>query len=358
MSNTQSTVTLQQIVDIAQSFGDLEPIFNVAGFSSQPALTIANDVMNAMLSVPFPYKWNELNLPVFYTNSWQQDYAGIYPGGRSITTLAWLERGVVIDINNTAIPKPFRRVETGRQLPQSTGTNWNSATSDPCFLVNWFPNYMLYYGTWGAEDTGTGSLGNNPVSGSEYTNPLGEASMPENPITQIMDANGNLLVLTGYGTEGTTAPVAPTGSPAGTIATPGAGATTIWTVVDPNGAGFRILPVPSQTGTVWQFNLTGQKSPVRFTSLSQTLDPLPDNQEPNFRAGFIAQCYRYSPEAKIRAKFAVEWQLWLKANEDSRKQEDREMEENVFAPDRGIMGGSRGRNKFLGAQWPFNYPIN
>src|SRR5579859_7480138 len=34
--------------------------------------------------------------------------------------LAWLERGVGFDINNSAIPKPFLRVECGRQLPQQT----------------------------------------------------------------------------------------------------------------------------------------------------------------------------------------------------------------------------------------------
>lgn len=354
MANSQCTVTLQQIVDIAQTFADLEPIFNVAGFSSQPAITIANDVMNAMLSVPFPYKWNEINLPVFYTNSYQQDYAGINPDGSSILNLSWLERGIVININNTAQPKPYRNVECGRQLPQATGTNWNSGTGDPLYLVNWFPNYTLYYGVWGDANTGNGTFGNNPVSGSVYTDPLGASSMPSNPITQIEDANGNLLLLTGYGTEGTTAPVAPANSVAGTTATPGSGATTVWKVVDPNGAGFRIFPVPSQTGTVWQFNLTGQKSPVRFSGLGQTLDPLPDNQEPNFRAGFIAQCYRYSPEAKVRAKFDKEWAMWLQANIDSRKQEDRETEENMFVPDRGIMGSRR--TKFLGPQWPFSYP--
>jgi hypothetical protein len=358
MASTQSTVTLQQIVDIAQAFGDLAPVLNVGGSSSQPALTIANDVMNSICALPFPHKWNELNLPVFYTNSYQQDYAGINPDGSSVTTLSWLERGTVFDINNTAVPKPFRTVECGRQLPQATGTFWNSSTGSPLYLCNFFPNSTLYYGVWGDADTGNATLGNNPVAGSVYTSPLGTGSMPSNPITQIVDANNNLLVLTGYGTEGSTAPVAPANSAAGTVATPGSGATTQWKVVDPNGVGFRILPVPSETGVVWQFALTGQMKPVRFTSLSQTLNPLPDEFEPNFRAGFISQCYRYSPEAKIRAKFKEEWALWLASLIELRAKEDRELEENMFTPDRGIMGGTRGRNRFLGPQYPFNYPLS
>ena len=205
-------------------------------------------------------------------------------------------------------------------------------------------------------------------------------SQPANPINQIQDANGNLLVLTTYGTEGTSAPLLPANSSPG-LTVSGAGpsftftgvtavdagvsgtysgtiaggasnawaglkvivtgfdnvvnngtflclaststelilantaaavdihagsatstASTVWTVVDPYGQGFRVVPVPTQTGLVWQFYLTGQKRPIRFTSLNQTLAPLPDEYEPNFRQMFVAQCYRYSPEAKTRAK--------------------------------------------------------
>jgi hypothetical protein len=433
MASTQSTVPLQDIVDDAQTMSDLEPIFNVAQATSQPALRIANTVMNAICGVPFPHKWNELKLPVFYTASYMQDYAGINPDGTSITNLAWLERGTVININNTSIPKPYRKVEVGRQLPQATGTYFNSGTGCPLFLVNFFPNSTLYYGTWGQGNNGSPSFGNNPVPGSIYINPIGASvvaaswfsgqttftltyipgglipgsalvvsnaypatytntftvvsitglnvlvsgpvvnpgiyeaggtignpavlTQPNNPITQIRDSNGNLLVLTIYGTEGIAPPLAPVNSPAG-FTTSGTGATTVWTVVDPNGQGFRILPVPSQTGVVWQFNLVGQKKPIRFSSLSQTLDPLPDEFEPEFRQGFIAQAYRYSPEAKIRAKFKEEWALWLRSLEELRAKQDREQEENVFTPDRGIMGGGSSRRgaQWYGASWPFQNP--
>lgn len=348
-----STVKLQSIVDNAQVFGDLTPIFNVGGQTNQPSLTIANDVMSEIIAQPFPYKWNELVLPVFYTNSFQQDYAGINTDGTSITNLNWLERGIVVDINNTAQPKPYALVETGRQLPQATGGLYNSAMQG-MFKVNWFPNATLYYGVWGDANTGNGTLGNNPVAGSVYTNPLGASSMPANPVTQIRDANGNLLLLTTYGTEGSTAPLAAVDAAAGTVVF-GTGATTRWTVVDPDGSGYRILPPPSQTGVVWQFNLVAQKKPVRFIGLNQTLDPLPDIYESNFRQGFIAQCYRYSPETKIRAKFAQEWQIWKQSLISLRAEQDREQEENGFTLERGIMG--RNRSGWAGPRWPFNGPV-
>lgn len=434
-----STIPLQHIVDSAQSYGDIEPILNVGGQTQTVALSIANTVMSAICAVAFPWKWNEFNILPIYTNSFQQDYAGITPAGLSGTLtlasvsqvsasqgtaqyngtivggdfggyvgvpflvsgfvnsgnngvfmcvassstalilqnvsavvethaataisaggglrdLAWLERGVAFDINSSAIPKPFVRIEAGRQLPQQTAQYTGGAgLGDPGFTSNWFPNRTLYYGTWGAANVGAGTLGNNPVANSVYTQPLGSTSQPSNPITQIQDANGNLLLLTGYGHEGSAAPLAPVNAVPGTVVS-GTGATTQWTVLDPNGWGFRFVPVPSQSGTQWQMNLTAQMKPVRFVSLAQTLGPLPDEFETIFRDGFIAQCYRRSPEKAVYAKFQTEWALWLKSLNDMRVREDRELEENKFVPSRTVFGASRSRNKFQGAAWPFNYP--
>src|SRR5271156_5098955 len=97
--NTASTVTLQRIVNILKTMPLLRPVLDVVGSEDEPALSAANDVMEAICGVPFPHKWNEMVIPVFYTNSYQQDYAGIYPNGESITNLSWLERGIVIDLS-------------------------------------------------------------------------------------------------------------------------------------------------------------------------------------------------------------------------------------------------------------------
>jgi hypothetical protein len=438
MSNSLSTITLQSIVDIAQSFGDIEPVLNVGGQSMNPALAISNTVMNAICAVSFPHKWNEFNIPPIYTNSFQQDYAVVNPAGTTgnlvltgvtlatpsgfttyagnivggdfnafvgipfvitgfvnggnngtfmctastatslivkntggvvenhagnaisaagpLLNMSWLERGAAFDINNNSVPKPFVRIECGRQLPQHTASYTGGAgLGDPGFRCNWFPNRVLYYGIWGQANTGGPTLGNNPVAGSIYLPQLGNNSQPNNPINQIIDANGNFLLLTTTGTEGSTAPLAPANAVPGTVVF-GTSATTRWTVLDPVGWGFRFSPVPTQTGTEWQFNLTAQMKPVRFVSLAQTLDPLPDEFEPHFRAGFIAQCYRYSPEKAIYAKFQTEWQMWLKSLNDMRVKEDRELEENKFIPSRTIFGAARSRNNFQGGAWPYNYP--
>lgn len=350
-----STYTIQNIVDRVASFGDLEPTVNVAGFSYEPGLTISNDVFNEICSVNFPHKWNRGSLPLFYTFSWQQDYALVNPDGSSVYAFEWLEKGVAINISSTQVPKPWSRIECGRDLPKRTGAfilNGGTQIGDPGFLVSSVPNSELYYGTWGAPDTLSASWGNNPQAGSVYTSPLATTSMPKNPITQIIDANGNLLVLTTFGAEGSTAPVAGIGALPGTTVS-GSGASTVWTVVDPVGMGIRILNVPSQTGPVWQFNIDGQFVPPKFTNVDQTLSPLPDKYEPFFRAGFIAQCYRYAKEAKVRAKFKDEWAMWQKSLSNMREAQDRELEEFSFVADRTIMGAARSRNRWKGPAAPF-----
>ena len=358
-----STYTIQNIVDRVMSFADIEPVLNVGGFSQEPALTIANDVFNEICSVNFPHKWNSAQLPLFYTWSWQQDYALVNPDNSSVYTFEWLEKGIAIDISSTQQPKPWVRVECGRALPQRTGTylaNGGTNIGDPGFLVASYPNNELYYGTWGQPNINSASWGNNPKAGSVYIGPLATTAMPANPISQIIDSNGNLLVLTGFGTEGVNAPTAPIGAVPGTQitgATRGDASTTVWTVVDPIGMGIRILNVPSQTGVVWQFTINGQMVPPKFVTLDDVLSPFPDKYEPFFRAGFIAQCYRYSPEAKVRAKFKDEWALWKASLTQMRETQDRELEEWSFLPDRTVMGSGRSRNQFKGAAWPFQYPV-
>jgi hypothetical protein len=350
--------TLQTVTDRVRSLGDIEPTFEIGGWTSEPMLSIGTDVMAAICAVSFPHKWNEIKLPQFYTNSWQQDYALVNPDGSSVYNVEWLERGTAIGINeNLPGMKPFARIECGRALSQKTGANSvsNSLLNDPAFIICSYQNSDLYYGVWGQPNVASATLGNNPQSGSVYTNPIGNYSQPNNPIAQIIDANGNLLVLTTYGTEGTTAPLAAPAAPAGTTAA-GSGATTVWTVVDPVGLGIRIVDVPSQTGFQWQMNVTGQMPPVVFTTIGQSLEPLPDKYEPYFRAGVIAQLYRYSSLKATRDKFKDEWQLWLKSLNELKSLQDRELEEYRFVPDRSIMGSGQRRNTYQGGAWPFSYP--
>jgi hypothetical protein len=362
MASSQSTVTLQMVVDNVVIDPGLKPILTYGGFASNKALTIANDVMEAMMATTFPFKWSQFNLPLFYSNSWQQDYSLILPNGGSVTNLAWLTEGIAIQINNSSTPKPWSYVEVGRRLSRSTATILsNSFFAFPQFVASALPNNQLYYGTWGATQTGNSTWGNNPQANQTITTPLGQGqSQPANPITQIQDTNGNYLVVTTYGTTGGSAPSAAVNAAPGTTVNDGS---VVWTVVDPYGYGIRLKPIPSQTGAVWQFNLVGQVKPPRFTSLSQTLFPLTDDFEPTFRAGFKAQLLQYSDEAKVNARFEREWTRWSQSIESlslnaAKQKGDRERDEDRFVVENQIMGAGSPRVGWLGPAWPYGYPIS
>lgn len=357
MANTQSKITLQKMLDKVLPLGDVKPVLaDVAGYQLEPFITICTDVYSDIVGVPFPHKWNEIKLPQFYTNSFQQDYALVNPDRSSFFNMEWLQQGIVVEMTSTAQPKPWGFAECGRAQTQATGSiTQPGGWTGPTFTVNRLQNYMLYYGTWGAADSGNASFGNNPGPGSIYTNPVVATVQTPNPITQVQDPNGNLQVVTTYGTCGLVQPNWPAAnSPAGTNTQDG---TTVWTVVDPQGIGIRILPVPSRTGVVFQFNLIGQMPAIEFTNLAQSFAPFPDKYQTYLRQGIIAQCYRYSPDPKVQAKFEKNYTLWLKSLNDLRVVEDRELEEYRFVPERTVFSvGGFGNSGYVGAANPFNYP--
>jgi|SRR5579883_920884 len=333
--------TGQNIIDSIRVMPDLSPIFQsqVAGFSLEPGLTILNETMAYMLGANFPWKFNEIEISPFYINSYQQDYA------TTNTNIGYLTGGDILDVNNTALPKAQPQCFVVKDLPRAS--SWVALPPNfygPLgFQVCWRYNSQLYYGTWGDANTGNSTRGNNPVAGSVYTNPLGSGTqMPSNPITQIIDANGNYLVLTGYGTEGTTAPVAPANSAQGTIATPGSGATTQWTVVSGTSQGFRIWPTPSLSGVVWQFNLRAQAKPPILAALSTSISPIPDEYAHVYRQGCITMSYRYSPEAKVRQRYGEELRIWTDVLLAGRMQGDREPENHSFIATGGVVAPPSG----------------
>ena len=372
MASSQSTYTLQSVYDDLIAKGDLDPGWDEAGYTVRPVINVANKAFEALCGGEgeFPWKWNQILLPLFVYNSWQQDYALIGQPGKapvngdpSLTNLAWLQDGVGVDINNPSMPKPWTRCQVGRYQPRSTSAYIsNSAFRQPLCGVNFLANNVLYYGTWGAAQTGSATWGNNPQPNQVITNPLGNgSSMPSNPICQIQDASGNFLVLTQYGTTGATAPVAGSNAAAGTEIADGS---CVWTVVDSYGQGVRVAPSPSQTGTVWQINLLGQAKPVLFTASAslgnQTLFPLTDDFYQRFLDGCTAECYRYSKNAKTRAQYEPAKKAWIESLVAMRKGADRERELFRIRPAGSIIGsGGYGISPgALGPFWPFGGPVS
>jgi hypothetical protein len=350
----QSSITLQDLVDDALSLADVAPALATGGFENQPALRIADTVMRAMLTggpngQPYNWKWNRFYVPPFPTISWQQDY--FVP---NLVTLGWLESCWANEFNITSQPKPKFPMDVVKDL-QSTYIQ----TGYPGRIC-WLPNNLLLTGTWGATELQTITGQNNPGPGVVYTNPLGSQTQPLNPITQIKDPNGNLWVVTTYGTCGSTEPVWPKNPAFPTLMNPTADSTdvqdgtTVWTAINPNGQGFRLSPLPPQQGQVWTINPSAQSRITRFTSLNQSLDPCPDDLYPYFLQGFECEAYRRHPDLKVHSKYAAEYARWMKALDDAVKTFDREQDGFGFVPGQSIMGNS-GNYLYVGPANPYSY---
>jgi hypothetical protein len=302
-------------------------------------LNICNDVMTELTAQVFNWRWNRAKMPLFYTNSFQQDYAS------NTVNLGWLENGVTIDINNTALPKPIWPLEVVRDLPMTSGQYGIPGQ------VSWLPNDQLQYSVW-------------PGPNSVFTNPLGAVTnAPNNPITQIQDPNGNFWIVTTYGTTGGVQPTWPTTLSYPTQNAPNAAATTVtdgsvvWTAINPKGQGIRCNPIPPQTGTVYQFNLFFQYRPFAFsnglfTSFNQTLEPIPDDFIKYFKDGCVAMAYNHSSDKQIRGKFQDQYNLWKKSLMDAKMAGDRERENNGFYPAQGVIQRGWG-DSYIGPANPF-----
>jgi hypothetical protein len=325
-----STVSVQNVVDYLSTMAALQPVISTGGFTTLPAVRNANLVMNDMLAKPFNWKWNSFNVAPFYTISWQNDYWGI-----NNTTIGWLESCEAIDINNTALPKPMYYPEVVRHIERDS---WASSPPDQ---VCWLYNSQLYPGTW-------------PGNSIVYTNPLGAASTPNNDSTNILDTNGNMLVLTTYGTTAATGdgPAAAVNAATGTTVTDGS---CIWTVANPLGQGFRLGPLPPQTGVVYQMNLVAQAKPIAIANLQAKINPIPDEYQNYFIDGMFTYAHKISPDPAMSAKFPTMLQLWKQSMFDACKQGDRERDAACFVPQSSIMGNDMYGSGSMGPADPYNW---
>lgn len=355
MAGQNSSVKLSELVDDASSLGDVSPALATGGYSQAPALSIATDVMQAMinggpLAQPYNWKWNRFNVTPFTTISYQQDY--FIPG---LVKLGWLESAWASNINQTSVPKQKSQLEIRKDLQVTY-----DQTGYPDKIC-WIPNDQMQTGTWGASPLGP-TAGNpsgnnngfgpnasglqNPGPNVIYTNPLGLLQTPINPTTCITDPNGNLWVLTTYGTCGATqpawptTPVYPTFQNQAIVATTVSDGSCVWTAINPKGQGLRLNPIPPQSGIVWQIQAVAQMRAPKFTSLEQTLEPIPDDYATHFKQGFFAECYRRNPDPKVRSKYPMERQIFMDALDHAVRQSDREMDDVGFYPGESIMDSS------------------
>ena len=328
MPNTNSsTLTIRAVIQYARTFDWAIPTVGLAGFENEPALSFAQDIVFRLMNKANPWKWNSYLFPTFYTQPYQQDY----PTSISQNTLGWLESATMIDVNNTQQPKPQPPVRcVARLLP----TSKVDAPTEIC----WIPNRNAILGTW-------------PGNAVTYTSPLvlnGVGGPGSNPFTAIKDPNGNIQVVTQYGTT------AVSGNPAWPAANATAGTVTTdgsvqWTVQDPNGVAIRLNALATFNSVVWQLDVSYQQKPPLLTSTSQTFTPIPDDLNPLIKQGFLAWC-RKKVDNKL---FLAEYTQWMTDIQVAMEGSDREPQEFGIYPATALSGGgSTGVGTYGYPGWP------
>jgi len=353
-----NTTSLQAVINQVRGYPEITNIL-MAGNSpvAQPAISIANRVMQRIISQSLDWKWNRGYVDVnqngtggILTVALQQDYV------TNKTDVAWMEQGWRIDINNSTnngnmAPKPIFTMETVRDIAQT------SYQANP-FNMSFIPNSLAFMGLWSA----------NTVYGCGY----GVQQVPITPIQQFIDKNGNILFLDStvlnlninspgfsgpgpivlptpnpYGTSGSVQPFAAPGAAPGTQVTDN---TVTWTVADPNGYAMRLAPLPAFSGLCWLIIPVYQKKPTIIKNLTDILQ-VPDEYIYLFVDGFLAGCR----DAVDHEKYGASYATWAQDLVTYLKSGDRERDETQMYPSEGLTGGGLRTGFPIGPSNPFNY---
>lgn len=303
-----SATKLQTCYDQIRAEGIDIPTDRPGGYGTLLAIEWGNDVMAEIVAERFNWKWNRSIASPFLTNSYQQDYPQI-----GLTSVGWLEEADRLDVNNTSNPQPLNTpggITVVRQISRTSLALW------PINKLCWMYNYELSYGTW-------------PGPGVTFY-PLITSLVKQNPIMSMIDVNGNRMILTTFGTTGSSAPSAAANAAEGTLVPDG---TAEWTVVSPNSQGFRVgNSLPGATGPVYEITAYYQNILQKMSSLGSLINPIPDEYSYLFKDGLKNRCKRGSTDPNRRAEGMKEYPLWIEAMAKMRGQANREPDDYVALP--------------------------
>jgi hypothetical protein len=325
---SQTTITVQQVVNYASQHTELMPLIGVGGYSNEPALSIANDVLSELLAQPFPWKFNRKVAPILVTQQWKQDYkfagasAFTQNGGAAIglaSANAITEASFTVTVN-TIEPHNFSVGDTvfmtGNTVAaynstfssKPSGSSWTGGwtiTATPTttsFQFTHASSGLAASGAPGITDLGwleSATMVNmNDTSAAQYVWFLQAVRMLEPSNRQFLPDR------------------------VASIADDGAGTLTIR---------LRYLPGPQPMGVT----LVYQQRPTLITSLSATWAPFPDENAYVYRQMFLAHAYRFANSARAD----LEYQKAMANVAKALGANDREQSEEFISPE-GSLGGT------------------
>lgn len=319
-----STITVQNVIDVASTYTELIPLVGIGGITNQPALTIANETLSELCGEKMPWKCNRKEMPLLFTMRNRQDYqfAGACAFGLGDA------KGVSIDLaTNNGITESSFTVTVNTLDPHnfSTGdaffmTGNTVAAYNSTFIQTpdgsaWSGGWTVLSGTPGTKTfTFTHASSGLATSGAPGVSDFGwlESATMVNP-ADVQSPQGVMYLTAGRSLQ-----------PSSFVDIP-----TKVSVTSDLGTGvlkirFKSLPsVPYAVALVYQ-----AKSPL-LTSLSSTWAPFPDELAYVYRQQFIAQAFRFANSPRSE----VEYQKAQANIQKGLGQDDREQSEEYIIPD-------------------------
>lgn len=322
-----STLTVQNVVDWARSYPKLAPILGVGGFSTQPALGIANDVLSQIIAAPLNWKWNRQTLVPYATTKGVQTVGvtgasawtlGASPpaGGAPIalaTANGATQSGSTVTITTTTA----HGFSVGQTVNISgvavAGYNGTGTPGTGAFTILSVPSTTTF--TYDAPTTGLANSGAPGVTNFSWI----ESATLQDASTTLTPAPQFIIDAVNY-----VEPCGDMGNPLKVC------------MVSDDGAGtvsFRFWPVPGSF--VWLANLVYQAAPPIITALSNTWSPIPDTLGWLIRRGFLAHALLHASDPRAGAAMALfEQGIFTALNS-----QDREPRNETLYPWRAIQIG-------------------
>jgi len=335
MSNT--TLTLQSVVNFATIHAELLPLSNVGGFSNEPALSLCNDALQEITAQPNAWKHNRAEMPIFVTTTYRQDYNF---GGATAFTLE--EGGAGIALATAGIPGVVR---TGTTVVVTTLEPHNMTVGRTVYMFgNTDPQFNSTY-TQGPTSSGfsggwviTAITANSftfthLVSGSATSGAPGITNYAWLESGTMREINTTAPIPKVWQLEGVNDlhPTSISSRPAKVA------------VLADNGDGtlkLRMQYAPG--GTFYAVALVYQMQPPLKVALSDTWTPFPDRYGFVIRQAFLARAYRYMNSAKADGEYQKSQLMIAKAT----GADDAEQSDQRIYPEQSLMERGDGSDDF------------
>lgn len=296
MSNT--TITLQNITNLAATHVELAPLSGVGGYPNEPALSLCNDTLTDLMCSPNAWKFNETVANDFMTSVYRQTYRF---GGATAFTSAAGGAGIALKtagtpgvnrVSNvvtvtTLDPHNFTVGDTVYMLGNVDAAFNSTYSQTPTgsgysggWVITATPTTTSFTFTLNGSDTTSGAPGITNWSWTEHATMREVASNAPVPRIWQLDAVNNIALSSSVGQPEKI------------------------TVVQDNGDGTLSIRLDKCCGTtIFAIGLVYQAQPPVKVALTDSWSPFPDQLAHVYRQGFLYRCYRFLNSPRSEAEY-------------------------------------------------------